>query len=93
MSPEVCPNCGAEVPRNAKACPECGSDEKTGWSEPAYASSLGLPDEKFDYDEFVKEEFGAGRAKPRGTGWFWWVIALLAAILVSFAFLSGMIGL
>ena len=93
MTPEVCPNCGAEVPRNAKACPECGSDEKTGWSETAYASSLGLPDEKFDYDEFVKEEFGAGRAKPRGTGWFWWVIALLAAILVSFAFLSGMIGL
>ena len=93
MTPEVCPNCGAEVPRNAKACPECGSDEKTGWSETAYASSLGLPDEKFDYDEFVKEGFGAGRAKPRGTGWFWWVIALLAAILVSFALLSWMIGL
>ena len=58
MPPEVCPNCGAEVPRNAKACPECGSDENTGWSETAYASNLGLPDEEFDYDEFVKEEFG-----------------------------------
>ena len=23
--PDVCPNCGAEVPRNAKACPECGA--------------------------------------------------------------------
>jgi hypothetical protein len=93
MSPEVCPNCGAEVPRNAKACPECGSDEKTGWSETAYAANLGLPDEEFDYDEFVKEEFDAGRARPRGIGWLWWVIALLAAILVSFALLSWMIGL
>ena len=93
MSPEVCPNCGAEVPRNAKACPECGSDETTGWSEKAYADNLGLPDGEFDYDKFVKEAFGAGRARPRGIGWLWWVIALLAVILVSFALLSGMIGL
>jgi hypothetical protein len=93
MSPEVCPNCGAEVPRNAKACPGCGSDEKTGWSEKAYASGLGLPDEEFDYDKFVKEEFGARQAKPRGIGWLWWLVALLAAILVSFVLLSGMLGL
>jgi hypothetical protein len=93
MTPEVCPNCGAEVPPNAKACPACGSDEKTGWSETAYASGLGLPDEEFDYDKFVQEEFASGRAKPHGIGWFWWVIAALAAILVSFALLSGMLGL
>ena len=43
MARDVCPNCGAEVPRNSKACPGCGSDEKTGWSETAYASGLGLP--------------------------------------------------
>ena len=92
MAPEVCPNCGAEIPRNAKACPECGSDEKTGWSETAYASGLGLPGEKFDYDEFVKEEFGGDHAKPRGITWLWWAIALVAAILVAFAFLAGMIG-
>ena len=87
MAPEVCPHCGAEVPRNAKACPECGSDEKTGWSESAHASHLGLPDEEFDHDEFVKEEFGTGRAKPRGIGWFWWVVALLVAALLIFLFI------
>ena len=92
MPPELCPNCGAEVPRHAKSCPECGSDETTGWSETAYASGLGLPEEKFDYDEFVKEEFAGGQAKPRGVSWLWWVVALLAAILVSFAFLAGMMG-
>ena len=86
MPPETCPNCGADVPRNAKACPECGSDEKTGWSETAYASGLGLPDEKFDYDEFVKEEFSGDPAKPRGIGWFWWVIALLLILAFLFFF-------
>ncbi len=29
----ICPNCDAEVPIKALSCPECGSDEKTGWSE------------------------------------------------------------
>ena len=38
-SPEVCPNCGADVPRNAKSCPECGSDESTGWSDETHDAS------------------------------------------------------
>ena len=86
MAPEVCPNCGADVPRQAKACPECGSDERTGWSEKSYADNLGLPDDDFNYDEFVKEEFGPGRAQPHGLVWFWWVVAvvLLAALLGFF---------
>ena len=87
MPPEVCPNCGAEVPPKAKSCPECGSDEQTGWSEKAHAENLGLPDEEFDYNEFVKEEFGTGRAKPHGIRWFWWVIALLLIGVLLFLFL------
>ena len=86
MPPEVCPNCGAEVPRNAKACPECGSDEKTGWSETAYASGLGLPDEEFDHDKFVEEEFGTARVKPHGILWLWWLTALLLVLAFLFFF-------
>jgi len=68
MPPEICPNCGAEVPLRARACPECGADEQTGWSE----------DEEFDYDEFVKEEFGPkDRIRPTGVSWIWWVTALI----------------
>ena len=78
MIPDVCPNCGAEVPRNAKACSECGSDEQTGWSKTAYASGLNLPDEEeFDHDEFMKREFGSELVKPQGIAWFWWVVGLL----------------
>ena len=91
MPPETCPNCGADVPRKAKSCPECGADEKTGWAEDAYASGLGLPDEdeKFDYDNFVKEEFGGGDVrspKPKGIAWIWWGTALLLLVLLLLFF-------
>ena len=82
MPPEVCPNCGAEVPPNARACPECGADENTGWSEEARQSDLGLPDDEFDYDDFVKREFGGEKPVPRGIHWFWWTVAIL--LLVGF---------
>jgi ribosomal protein L32 len=76
--PETCPNCGADVPRDARACPECGADEETGWSEQARYDELGLPDEEFNYDEFVKNEFGDGKPSPvpRSIHWFWWLIAV-----------------
>ncbi len=81
MPPETCPNCGADVPRGAKSCPECGADEKTGWSDSAYADRLDIPDDNFDYDKFVKEEFGPPRVKPRGIHWLWWVTALVLIAL------------
>ncbi len=40
----ICPNCGAEVPLKALACPECGSDENTGWSEDTMYDELDLPE-------------------------------------------------
>ncbi|HTV63135.1 MAG TPA: zinc-ribbon domain-containing protein [Verrucomicrobiae bacterium] len=80
MAPETCPNCGADIPRNAKVCPECGADENTGWSDAARSGGLGLPDEEFDYDEFVKREFGTEK-KPRGVGWFWWIVAVVVLFL------------
>lgn len=82
MPPEVCPNCGADVPRKARACPECGADERTGWSEQTHADHLGLPDENFDYDEFVQREFGAKKAVPRGLHWFWWLVTV--ALVIGF---------
>jgi RNA polymerase subunit RPABC4/transcription elongation factor Spt4 len=84
LPPEICPNCGAIVPPNAKACPECGSDEKTGWSDSAYADKLGIPDENFDYDKFVKEEFSPAHPKPSGIHWIWWVTALILVLLFLF---------
>ena len=86
MPPEVCPNCGAIVPPNAKCCPECGADEQTGWSDSAQADRLGIPDENFDYDKFVKEEFSPSSPKPRGIHWLWWVTALVLAVMLLLFF-------
>jgi len=80
--PRICPNCGADVPPKARACPECGSDEQTGWSEEAATGGLDLPDEEFDYDKFVKEEFDGESKSPvtPGVHWVWWVVAILIAL-------------
>ena len=68
-------------------CPECGSDDQTGWSEAAEYEGLDLPDESFDYDEFVKREFESKTPVPRGVHWFWWVVAaVLVLILLAFWF-------
>ena len=80
--PEICPNCGATVAPRAKACPACGSCEATGWSDEAASSELGLPDEEFNYDEFAKREFGGEARVPRGISRFWWLIAVVVAILL-----------
>jgi hypothetical protein len=76
VTPDTCPNCGADVPSQAKACPACGSDEQTGWSEKARSDDLGLPDEEFDYQEFVQREFG-GKVPSRKLHPLWWLVALL----------------
>jgi len=71
------------VPRGARACPQCGADETTGWSERAEGQRLDLPDDEFDYDEFVQREFSQEKPKARpAIGWFWWTVALL--LLLSF---------
>jgi uncharacterized membrane protein YvbJ len=82
MPPDTCPNCGADVPPGAKACPECGSDEQTGWSEAAASDGLDLPNQEFDYDDFVGREFGKKSPMPRGVHWVWWLVA--AGVLVAF---------
>jgi hypothetical protein len=81
-----CPVCGEDVPAGAKSCPECGACEKSGWSEDAAYDGLGLPDEDFDYEQFVDEEFEGG-AKKSGRQKLWIVVAavLLAATAWSFA--------
>lgn len=68
MTPEVCPNCGADVPPGARACPACGSCAETGWSGEPEGGGLDLPEEGFDYDEYVRREFGPAEKGRAGGG-------------------------
>ena len=79
-----CPVCGEDVPRGAKSCPECGACEKSGWSGEPDHGALGLPDEDFDYERFVAEEFEGGAKKSRMQG-LWWVVALAVVVAMILA--------
>jgi hypothetical protein len=81
-APEVCPVCSEDIPRNSLACPKCGADHNSGWGEDADTyDAVDLPDEDFNYDEFVKQEFGSS-PKPTAIKTFWWVIAIV--LIVAF---------
>jgi hypothetical protein len=74
--PAECAICGADLPRHAKACPECGADERTGWREQSIYDGLDLPD-----DETTTSRFDERRAAR--LPWYWLVAgALTLAALV-----------
>lgn len=61
------------MPARAAACPHCGSDEETGWSEGAHDVEGWATDDEswdhddeddFDYDEYLRREFPE-HAPPR----------------------------
>lgn len=81
--PGQCPVCGEWVPRGAAACNDCGACAKSGWSGDTHADGLDLPDEDFDYDDFVAREFGESPARKAGMSPLWWWVAV--ALLISLA--------
>ena len=85
-TPEVCPVCGEDVPSGALACPQCGADHNSGWRADAESYELALPEEDFNYDEFVEQEFGSS-PKPTGIKTIWWVTAILVIAVVIAAYI------
>jgi len=83
MPPPICPVCGENVPPNAPACPACGADENTGWSDD-HLDGINLPDDEFDYDNFIEEEFETSM-KPKGISPLWWVVGILLVIAMILA--------
>jgi len=83
----ICPACGAEVPAKAKACPECGSDEKTGWSANTVYDDTGIEDpQEFDYDDWKRRDLDTAKRRSRSE-WFWLLVAatVIAVMLGLFA--------
>ena len=83
--PGQCPACGEWVPRGAAACDDCGACDRSGWKkDSAVHDGLDLPDEDFDYDEFVEREFGSNSGgKTARKEVFWrWVAAIVLAVMV-----------
>ena len=74
---QVCPHCGASFPRGRLACPECGSDESTGWK-----SQEEIDYESVEIPDHWPEEPVRGGPLPR-----WLLLAAAVAALIAFALL------
>ncbi len=73
--PEVCPVCGEDVPRNARACPACGADERSGWHP--------------DADAHDAEDGGRGM-RPQHVAPLWWAVGVILLLLLVWGyFLAG----
>lgn len=75
--PDTCANCGAAIPPTARACPDCGADERTGWREVSPYDGLDLPDEN--------EQGGATRD---GVPWYWWTVGMALLLLLALTVLK-----
>lgn len=78
--PAECANCGADIPRDAKACPECGADERTGWRETSVYDDLDLPEEAWTAGESPPPRPAAKR-RVNGIAWYWWAVAAIVLLL------------
>jgi ribosomal protein L32 len=78
-----CPNCGAAIRRSARACPECGADEETGWSERTYLDGIDIPDEGA-YEETLESEFGSPSSPTKAGAWRIYVAVALLLVFLLF---------
>jgi hypothetical protein len=90
-----CPFCDREV-RVGKPCPGCAKKRKPpekparkSWEQESSADGLDLPDEDFDYDDFVAREFGRAPHRKTGVKWYWWLLGVAALAAMVAGLLSG----
>ncbi len=87
-NPENCPVCGADVPRNAKACIDCGACHESGWNEISY-DGLDLPDYAYEDDEqkVARPKFRQKRTPERkGMHPGWRIVALVLVLALFWGF-------
>ena len=80
----ICPGCGVEVKVGSPGCPKCNNLDPWEIEENGAHDGLDLPDDDFDYDEFVEKEF-SDRLPKRGKALFWWITAVILLIAFLFA--------
>lgn len=91
----ICPYCDSEV-QVGRPCAKCerkakkSKRRKKSWEQDPSADGLDLPDDDFEYNEFVAKEFGASPHRQTGLKWYWWALAI--AIFVAMLTGAFMIG-
>lgn len=75
-APDECANCGAAIPRGAKACPECGADERTGWRENDVYDGLDIEGAGFRDQETQGDGPRRNARDVNGIAWYWWCVGV-----------------
>ncbi len=91
-----CPSCGTALSPNARSC-ACGAHrDGSGWSASETYDGLDLGEDDFDYDDFVRREFGDSsgerwswfaRMSPKER--FWWIVAVVVFAAFAAMALAG----
>jgi hypothetical protein len=88
----LCPTCDNNV-IVGKSCKFCSQKSKSKrkkestkkpWEQDEIYDCLDLPDDDFDYDKFVADEFGNSDQSPHqkiGIAWYWWLTALILSVI------------
>ncbi len=81
----ICPFCETEV-AVGKPCTGCTKRSKKpqtakkSWEQDGSADGLGLPDDDFNYEDFIAREFGKAPHRKTGLKWYWWALAVALLI-------------
>jgi len=97
----MCPTCDQDVMVGSKECPHCAKSlesekkrrkvlvVKREWEEDESLGGLDLPDDGFDYNDFILREFGEGVSNKRvgvHPVWWWTALVLVVGIVCLIAF-------
>ena len=87
-----CPFCGGEAAVGSP-CPGCVRKQKRKrppapkdpkpWEQDEVHDGLDLPDDGFDYDDFVAREFGHVPHRKLGVKWYWWALGCAMLVIVA----------
>ena len=80
-----CPGCAPRRRRKRKKV--AAARRRKDWEQDSIYDGIGVPDDEFNYEEFLDREFGKKPHQQLGIKWYWWVSgAVLVGAMVWTAF-------
>jgi hypothetical protein len=93
-----CPFCNRQV-QVGQPCQGCSEQQKAAeskprpqrrsWEQDPVYDGLDLPDQDFDYDDFLTREFGKSPHRRLGVKWYWWLLGVFTLASVAVLVFRG----
>ena len=82
---QPCPGCAARKSKKRERAKAGSPARRKSWEQDPSHDGLDLPDDDFDYDEFVAREFGGAPHQRIGVKWYWWLLGVITLSALVFA--------